>query len=226
MLDSDRTPSRIPCVPSPDARESHLCSSNIAGKVPRISATAFVAPTAVLIGDVEIGEEASIWFGVVLRADSGRSASARTRRSKITRSCTRAKGGSRPSRRRCHGRALRGTRRLHDRAKTRSIGWNADDLGRRAVGRGQRGRSGKRRHGRRARSARGGRRRRPGARAQNASRPVRRLDRAQQPRRPANRCAATGATGSAIRTPTISMSTGRRRRGSIPILTHVTSIKR
>ena len=43
-----------------------------AGKVPRISATAFVAPTAVLIGDVEIGDEASIWFGVVLRADSGK----------------------------------------------------------------------------------------------------------------------------------------------------------
>ena len=41
------------------------------GKAPRVSATAFIAPTAVLIGDVEVGPEASIWFGVVLRADTG-----------------------------------------------------------------------------------------------------------------------------------------------------------
>ena len=31
--------------------------------------TAYIAPTAVLIGDVEVGEEASVWFGAVLRAD-------------------------------------------------------------------------------------------------------------------------------------------------------------
>lgn len=42
-----------------------------AGKRPRIAASAFVAPTAVVIGDVEIGDEASIWFGVVLRGDHG-----------------------------------------------------------------------------------------------------------------------------------------------------------
>jgi carbonic anhydrase/acetyltransferase-like protein (isoleucine patch superfamily) len=41
------------------------------GKHPKIAATAFVAPTAVLIGDVEVGEEASIWFGTVLRGDNG-----------------------------------------------------------------------------------------------------------------------------------------------------------
>ncbi|MGH7574406.1 MAG: gamma carbonic anhydrase family protein [Longimicrobiales bacterium] len=40
-----------------------------AGRTPRIHPTAFVAPTAVLIGDVEVGESASIWFGTVLRAD-------------------------------------------------------------------------------------------------------------------------------------------------------------
>jgi carbonic anhydrase/acetyltransferase-like protein (isoleucine patch superfamily) len=39
------------------------------GRTPRIHPTAFVAPTAVLIGDVEIGEAASIWFGAVLRGD-------------------------------------------------------------------------------------------------------------------------------------------------------------
>ena len=41
------------------------------GKTPKVAASAFVAPTAVLIGDVEVGEESSIWFGVVIRADNG-----------------------------------------------------------------------------------------------------------------------------------------------------------
>jgi carbonic anhydrase/acetyltransferase-like protein (isoleucine patch superfamily) len=31
--------------------------------------TAFIAPTAVLIGHVEVGEESSVWFGAVLRGD-------------------------------------------------------------------------------------------------------------------------------------------------------------
>lgn len=41
------------------------------GKSPRVAASAFVAPTAVLVGDVVVGEESSIWFGVVIRADRG-----------------------------------------------------------------------------------------------------------------------------------------------------------
>jgi carbonic anhydrase/acetyltransferase-like protein (isoleucine patch superfamily) len=41
------------------------------GKQPRIDPSAFVAPTAVLIGDVEVGAESSIWFGAVLRGDNG-----------------------------------------------------------------------------------------------------------------------------------------------------------
>ncbi len=41
------------------------------GKAPRVAQSAFVAPTAVLIGDVEIGEEASIWFGTIVRGDNG-----------------------------------------------------------------------------------------------------------------------------------------------------------
>ena len=40
------------------------------GRSPRIHPTAFVAPTAVIIGDVEVGPESSIWFGAVLRGDS------------------------------------------------------------------------------------------------------------------------------------------------------------
>jgi len=39
------------------------------GKTPKIHRTAFVAPTAVLIGDVTVGPEASIWFGAVVRGD-------------------------------------------------------------------------------------------------------------------------------------------------------------
>ncbi|MDQ3087895.1 MAG: gamma carbonic anhydrase family protein [Acidobacteriota bacterium] len=36
---------------------------------PKIHETAFIAETAVIIGDVEIGEQASIWYGSVLRGD-------------------------------------------------------------------------------------------------------------------------------------------------------------
>jgi carbonic anhydrase/acetyltransferase-like protein (isoleucine patch superfamily) len=41
------------------------------GKQPKISPKAFIAPTAVLIGDVSVGDEASIWWGAVLRSDQG-----------------------------------------------------------------------------------------------------------------------------------------------------------
>jgi len=40
--------------------------------VPRIAGSAFVAAGAVLVGDVELGEEASVWFGCVLRGDVNR----------------------------------------------------------------------------------------------------------------------------------------------------------
>lgn len=40
------------------------------GIQPQINADVFIAPTAVIIGTVTIGAEASIWFGCVLRGDS------------------------------------------------------------------------------------------------------------------------------------------------------------
>ncbi len=40
------------------------------GKTPRIDPSAFLAETAVVIGDVEIGPEVSIWFGVIIRGDT------------------------------------------------------------------------------------------------------------------------------------------------------------
>ncbi len=39
------------------------------GMVPRVAPTAFVAPTAVVLGDVELGEHSSVWFGTVVRGD-------------------------------------------------------------------------------------------------------------------------------------------------------------
>ena len=39
------------------------------GKSPRVHPTAFIAPTANLIGDVTVEENASVWYNTVLRAD-------------------------------------------------------------------------------------------------------------------------------------------------------------
>lgn len=43
---------------------------NVSTELVRIHPTAYIAPTAVLIGDVTIGPEASVWYGAVLRGDS------------------------------------------------------------------------------------------------------------------------------------------------------------
>ena len=42
------------------------------GHTPTIAPGVFIAPTAVVIGQVEIAEGASIWYGAVLRGDHGR----------------------------------------------------------------------------------------------------------------------------------------------------------
>src|SRR5262245_44318540 len=39
------------------------------GRPPRVDPTAFVAPTATLVGDVTVEAGASVWYGAVLRAD-------------------------------------------------------------------------------------------------------------------------------------------------------------
>ncbi|RJO80003.1 gamma carbonic anhydrase family protein [Nocardia panacis] len=39
------------------------------GKRPQVDPTAFIAPTATLIGDVRVEAGASVWYGAVLRAD-------------------------------------------------------------------------------------------------------------------------------------------------------------
>lgn len=40
------------------------------GKRPQVPASAFVAETATLVGDVRLGEGVSIWFGAVVRGDA------------------------------------------------------------------------------------------------------------------------------------------------------------
>ena len=42
----------------------------IGGQRPEIAGDAWVAPSADLIGDVHLGELASVWFGAVIRADN------------------------------------------------------------------------------------------------------------------------------------------------------------
>lgn len=44
----------------------------IHGRTPKIHDSAFVAPGCVLIGDVEIGADSSVWYNCVLRADVSR----------------------------------------------------------------------------------------------------------------------------------------------------------
>ncbi|MBO9581998.1 MAG: gamma carbonic anhydrase family protein [Sphingobium sp.] len=41
----------------------------LGGKTPKIHDSAFIAPGAVIVGDVEIGPEASIWYNCVVRGD-------------------------------------------------------------------------------------------------------------------------------------------------------------
>jgi carbonic anhydrase/acetyltransferase-like protein (isoleucine patch superfamily) len=43
-----------------------------AGAIPRMGNDVYVAPGVVIVGDVEVGDQASIWFNAVLRADLNR----------------------------------------------------------------------------------------------------------------------------------------------------------
>ncbi|MCA6092866.1 gamma carbonic anhydrase family protein [Streptomyces sp. SCA3-4] len=43
----------------------------VCGKQPEIDPAAFAAPTSVVVGEVTLGAEASVWYHAVLRADCG-----------------------------------------------------------------------------------------------------------------------------------------------------------
>src|SRR6266536_3589165 len=45
---------------------------SLQGLTPSVHPTAFIAPTAVLIGDVTVEANASLWFNVILRGDAGK----------------------------------------------------------------------------------------------------------------------------------------------------------
>jgi len=42
------------------------------GKTPKVAASAFISEAAYIIGDVEIGENSSVWPGAVIRGDLGK----------------------------------------------------------------------------------------------------------------------------------------------------------
>jgi len=42
------------------------------GKTPKIAQSCYIAPNATIIGDVEIGENSSVWFGCVIRCEENR----------------------------------------------------------------------------------------------------------------------------------------------------------
>jgi carbonic anhydrase/acetyltransferase-like protein (isoleucine patch superfamily) len=67
------------------------------GVTPRIAPDAFVAPTAVVIGDVTIESEASIWFGAVLRGDHPDHGIVVGRRSSVQDNCVVHVGGWQPT---------------------------------------------------------------------------------------------------------------------------------
>ena len=45
---------------------------NLGDKIPRIAESAFVSEAAYVIGDVDIGENSSVWPGAVIRGDFGK----------------------------------------------------------------------------------------------------------------------------------------------------------
>jgi carbonic anhydrase/acetyltransferase-like protein (isoleucine patch superfamily) len=47
----------------------HRTLMNLMDKKPQVPASTFVAPSASVIGDVEVGSKSSIWYGAVLRGD-------------------------------------------------------------------------------------------------------------------------------------------------------------
>lgn len=42
------------------------------GVAPRLAPSVYLAPTAAVVGDVELGEDSSVWYGAVLRGDVGK----------------------------------------------------------------------------------------------------------------------------------------------------------
>jgi gamma-carbonic anhydrase len=66
---NDKMQTKIPVISMPNIESPQPILLPYRGVLPKIDPTAFIAPGAVVIGDVEIGAESSIWFGCVVRGD-------------------------------------------------------------------------------------------------------------------------------------------------------------
>ena len=58
-----------PTCPSPSRYNRPQCFARTADVLPRVHPTAFIDDSAQVIGDVEIGEESSVWMCAVIRGD-------------------------------------------------------------------------------------------------------------------------------------------------------------
>lgn len=57
-------------IHDPDGRFRHVATIRpFGGKAPQLHDTVFAADGAVVVGDVQIGEHSSLWFGAVVRGD-------------------------------------------------------------------------------------------------------------------------------------------------------------
>ena len=54
---------------NPELRTQNQAQSSVLSPMPTIHQTAFIAPSAIVIGDVALGEESSVWYTAVLRGD-------------------------------------------------------------------------------------------------------------------------------------------------------------
>jgi carbonic anhydrase/acetyltransferase-like protein (isoleucine patch superfamily) len=61
-----------PASPLPGCDYCGMPLFSFEGRAPAVSRSAWIAPTATLVGDVTIEDEASVWYGAVLRGDFGR----------------------------------------------------------------------------------------------------------------------------------------------------------
>jgi carbonic anhydrase/acetyltransferase-like protein (isoleucine patch superfamily) len=72
-----RAPSRLECVRTPhrapDAARARGGPRTFAldGLAPRLSRHSYIADSACLVGDVELDDYSSVWFGAVIRGDNG-----------------------------------------------------------------------------------------------------------------------------------------------------------
>ncbi len=65
------SPSPLPHHTHTHTVSAHRALLPYAGATPSLAPTSFVAPTASVIGNVTLGDRASVWYGAVLRGDVG-----------------------------------------------------------------------------------------------------------------------------------------------------------